>query len=177
MELESTWRQGIPLAAAMGIEVVSFADDELVVRAALAPNVNVHGTAFAGSLYSICALAAWGAIWLQLRTRGLDGLIVLSEAHIDYLRPVEQTIICRCRFDTAAQAPNIEQLQATGNGLFPLVSLVEYGGRRAARFEGEYAVKLRAEATARPEPASLTEPASAEPTSAVQPSSAEPAAQ
>ena len=29
----------------MGIEIAAFADDELVVRAALEPNINLHGTA------------------------------------------------------------------------------------------------------------------------------------
>ena len=149
-ELESAWRQGIPLAAAMGIEIVGYADDELVLRAALAPNINVHGTAFAGSLYAICALAGWGAIWLPLRARGRDPHIVLSEAQIDYGRAVEETIVCRCRFDPETQAPNLAQLETTGSGLFPLTATIESGGRRAVRFEGEYAVKPRAEPAAAP---------------------------
>jgi thioesterase domain-containing protein len=143
-ELESAWRQGIPLVAAMGVEIVSHADDELVLRASLAPNINVHGTGFAGSLYSICTLACWGAIWLALRARGHDAHIVLSEAQIDYRRGVEEAIVCRCRFDREAQAPDLAQLETTGSGLFPVTATIESGGRRAVRFEGEYAVKLRA---------------------------------
>jgi thioesterase domain-containing protein len=154
-ELESAWRRGIPLVTAIGLEIASYADDELVLRAALAPNINVHGTAFAGSLYSICALAGWGAIWLPLRARGREPHIVLSEAQIDYSRAVEEAIVCRCRFDPDTQAPNLAQLEKTGSGLFPLAATIESGGRRAVRFEGEYAVKLPAEATADvPPPAS-----------------------
>ena len=144
-ELESAWRRGIPLAAAMGIEIASYADDELVLRAALAPNINVHGTAFAGSLYAVCALAGWGSIWLPLRARGRDPHIVLSEAQIDYARAVEEAIVCRCRFNRDAQAPNLAQLETTGSGLFPLTATIESGGRRAVRFEGDYAVKVRVE--------------------------------
>lgn len=149
-ELESAWRQGIPLVAAMGVEIVSYADDELVLRAALAPNINVHGTAFAGSLYSICTLAGWGSIWLQLRARGTDAHIVLSEAQIDYRRAVDEAIVCRCRFDSDTQAPDLAQLDKTGSGLFPLTVTIESGGRRAVRFEGEYAVKLRVEPSSAP---------------------------
>jgi thioesterase domain-containing protein len=143
-ELESAWRQGIPLVAAMGVEIAGYADDELVLRAPLAPNLNVHGTGFAGSLYSICTLACWGALWLQLRARNRDAHVVLSEGQIDYRRAVEESIVCRCRFDLEAQAPNLAQLEATGSGLFRLTAAIDSGGRGAVRFEGEYAVKLRA---------------------------------
>ena len=141
-ELQAILRTEIPIAAAMGIEIVSFADDELVVRAALAPNVNLHGTAFAGSLYSLCALAGWGMTWLQLRARDLDGNIVLAEGRIAYRKAVSEDLVCRCRFDAEDQLANLEQLQKTGSSLFPLTCSVDVQGRRGVRFEGEYAVKL-----------------------------------
>ncbi|HLF12915.1 MAG TPA: YiiD C-terminal domain-containing protein, partial [Gammaproteobacteria bacterium] len=87
-ELHSTWHEEIPLAAAMGIEVVSFARDELVVRAPLAPNTNVHGTAFAGSLFSICVLTCWGRVWLALRQQGLAARIVVADSQIKYRKAV-----------------------------------------------------------------------------------------
>jgi thioesterase domain-containing protein len=132
-ELQSIWRREIPLAVAMAIE--------LTVRAALAPNTNVHGTAFAGSLYSICALAGWGALWLQFRARNIAADIVLAEGHIRYRKAVAEQIVCRCRFDPDLQIPNLEQLVRTGSGLFPLTCTVIADTRRAVRFEGEYAVK------------------------------------
>ncbi|HEY7673376.1 MAG TPA: YiiD C-terminal domain-containing protein [Gammaproteobacteria bacterium] len=149
-ELESAWRQGIPLVAAMGVEIAGYSEGELVLRAPLAPNINVHGTGFAGSLYAICTLAGWGALWLQMRARGRDAHIVLSESQIDYRRAVEESIVCRCRFDADTQAPNLAQLERTGSGLFPLTATIDSGGRGAVRFEGEYAVKLRVEPSAAP---------------------------
>jgi thioesterase domain-containing protein len=149
-ELESTWHRDIPLAAALGVEVASYTDDELVVRAALAPNVNMHGTAFAGSLYSICALTGWGMIWLKLRDRALAGHIVLAEARIRYRRAVDESIVCRCRFDAALAQQSFEQLETTGRGFFPLACVIDADGRLAVRFDGEYAVKEaeRADASA-----------------------------
>lgn len=140
-ELASIWHREIPLSAAMGLEIADYAGDELVVRAPLAPNVNLHGTVFAGSLYSVCALTGWGAIWLMLRPRGLDAHIVLADGRIRYRRAVAEDIVCRCRFDSAAQAVNLEQLERTGAAPFPLVCTVEAGGRRAVSFDGAYAVK------------------------------------
>ena len=141
-DLAAIWRRTIPLAAAMGVEIEAFDADELVVRAALAPNVNLHGTAFAGSLYSICALTGWGLLWLELRARGLDPGIVLAKASIGYRRAVAEAITCRCHFDAAAQAPQVERLLDTGRSSFVLECAVAAGGRRAVRFDGEYAVKL-----------------------------------
>ena len=54
----------MPPAEALGIEVEALdaASGALSLRAPLAGNTNVHGTAFAGSLYSIAALCAWCGI-------------------------------------------------------------------------------------------------------------------
>jgi thioesterase domain-containing protein len=141
-ELQSIWREQIPLTTAIGVAIERYTNDELVLRAALAPNLNLHGTAFGGSLYSVCALAGWGMTWLQLRGRNLDGRIVLAEGRITYRRAVAEDIVCRCRFDPAEQLANLEQLAKTGSGLFPLLCGVDAGGRRAVRFEGEYSVRI-----------------------------------
>lgn len=140
-ELESLWHRTIPISAQMGVEILGFEGEELTLKSALAPNINVHGTAFGGSLFAISALAGWGAIWLALRTRALEARIVLSDGRIEYRRPIAEDIVCRCRFDPTLQAPNLEQLRRTGSGLFPLAATINASGRRAVRFEGEYAVR------------------------------------
>ena len=78
------------------------AANRLEIRAALAPNVNVHGTAFAGSLYAIAALCGWGSTWLALRSRALGAHIVIADGHIKYARPVAETIVATCLFDPVA---------------------------------------------------------------------------
>ena len=60
-ELQTLWHRDIPPAAAMAIEVAGYDGRTLSVRAPLAANRNVHGTAFAGSLFSACVLTGWGA--------------------------------------------------------------------------------------------------------------------
>jgi len=140
-ELQSTWHEGIPISAAMGIEIARFADDELVVKAALAPNINVHGTAFAGSLYAICALTGWGMTWLKLRSAGLAGRIVIAEGQIRYRRAVAEDIVCTCRFDPSEHAAILAGVRDSGSGTLPLVCTITTGGREAVRFEGVYAVR------------------------------------
>ncbi len=143
VELQSTWHAGIPVAAAMGVEVAGFADDELVVRAGLDPNINVHGTAFAGSLYSIAALAGWGLAWLKLRDAGFDGQIVLAEGHIQYLTAVAEDVVCRCRFDPELHGPKLAALARSSRTTLRLHCEIDAGGGPAVRFEGLYAIRKR----------------------------------
>jgi thioesterase domain-containing protein len=148
-ELQSTWLREIPLAAAMAIEVASCARDELVVRAPLAPNRNVHGTAFAGSLFSLCVLTGWGATWLALRQRGLGGAIVVAESRIRYRRAVSGDIVCGCRPDLAVVERSLAGLAATGRASLPLVCTIDQDDKRAVTFEGEYVVHSKKEPHAR----------------------------
>jgi thioesterase domain-containing protein len=140
-ELRRTWHTGIPISAAMDVRPVAYDDGTLAIQAALEPNINVHGTAFAGSLYAICALACWGAIWLQLRQRGLTGSILLAQAHISYTRPVAETLHCQCRFDPVAQQAQLLRLTESGKSRFVLESEILVQGQSAVRFEGRFAVR------------------------------------
>lgn len=141
-ELQRAWREGIPVAAAMGVEVASFDGDELVVRAPLAPNINVHGTAFAGSLFSVCVLTCWGAAWLIAKQRGLEGDIVAKSSRIEYRRPVAEPILCRCRFDSDAAA-RLGARDGEHTVTVPLRSAIEARGATAVRFEGAFSVRVR----------------------------------
>jgi thioesterase domain-containing protein len=141
-ELERTWHDEIPISKAMGIRVSEFADDRLVVRAQLAPNINVHGTAFAGSLYAIAALCGWGMTWLQLKVRAIDGSIVIADGRIKYDRPVKSEIVASCRFSADEHAEALGRLTADGKTRFPLECVIEANGDVAARFGGDYAVRI-----------------------------------
>jgi thioesterase domain-containing protein len=142
-QLQQIWHSEIPISAAMGIEVVEFANDRLLVRAPLAPNVNVHGTAFAGSLYAVAALCGWGMTWLQLRRRDVDASIVIADGHIHYAAPVNATIEAACEFTGASLDAAMARLISSGKTRFALECSIRCSGVEAARFSGDYAVRLR----------------------------------
>lgn len=143
VELASTWREEIPLAAAMQIEVASFAAGELIVRAPLAPNTNVHGTAFAGSLFSTCVLAGWGRVWLAARNLGLEARIVVADSRIEYRKGVTGEIVCRCAFDERARSAELDALATSGRAAFALVCTVDGADAPAVTFAGKYVVVLK----------------------------------
>ena len=140
-DLQAIWYQQIPLSKAMDMRVADFADNTLTCCASLAPNVNVHGTAFAGSLYAVQALTGWGMMHLQLQLHELDASIVIANGQIDYAKPVAEEIVVSCSF--AGQEAAMDNLQKSGKGRFQLTSKVQLSdGSSAGSFSGLYAVRL-----------------------------------
>ena len=140
-ELQTIWHQQIPLSQAMQMQIADFDGQVLTTEASLAPNVNVHGTAFAGSLYAIQALTGWGMMHLQLKLNALNASIVIASGQINYAKPVAQDIYVRCSF--GEHAAEMTKLKATGKGRFPLTCQVLLAdGHPAGEFSGDYAVRL-----------------------------------
>jgi len=95
-ELKQTWHQTIPVSAFMQVSPLGYSDNRLIVTAPLPPNINLHQTMFAGSIYTLATLTGWGMLWLQQRLAGINGDIVLADGHIRYLAPITDTPIAKC---------------------------------------------------------------------------------
>lgn len=86
--LQKTWYNTIPISEQMGIRLHKYTGHTLETRASLNKNINLHGTMFAGSIFSLATLTGWGMIHLQLREKGLEGDIVLGDGDIHYHKPI-----------------------------------------------------------------------------------------
>ena len=142
-ELTATWHREIPIVAAMGVTVERYDGRSLTVRAPLQPNRNVHGTTFAGSLYSACVLTGWGAVWLALRERGLTGVIYAAESTVQYRKAVERDFVCRCTPDAEALTAGLDELEASGRASFALLCTIDNEDKRAVTFNGKYVVHAK----------------------------------
>lgn len=87
-ELQNTWHDQIPITEHMGIKLHQYTMRTIETRASLIKNINLHGTMFAGSVYSLATLTGWGMLFLQLKQKGLEGEIVLGDASIRYHKPL-----------------------------------------------------------------------------------------
>ncbi|MBY6108306.1 thioesterase domain-containing protein [Ferrimonas balearica] len=131
-QLTALWHSTIPIAAQMGIRATDFDGDTLTTEADFAANQNLHGTMFAGSIYSHATLTGWGRVWLALQAQGLAGDIVLAEGQIHYRKPVTEAPQCRC----TAQAVDLSALREGRNARVSLTVTLD----QAARFEGRFVV-------------------------------------
>lgn len=98
--LQKTWRETIPITEQMGIKLYQYTGRTLEARASLNKNINVHGTMFAGSIFSLATLTGWGMIFLQLKEKELEGEIVLGDGNIHYHKPITMQPKAVCNIET-----------------------------------------------------------------------------
>lgn len=105
-ELERHLLATIPLARAMSLHIVDYADGELRMRAPLAPNVNDKGCAFGGSLASLMTLAGWSAAYLRLGAAATDSEIYVQDSELRYLAPIwdDIEVVARLQADDGGAA-------------------------------------------------------------------------
>ncbi|MCB1866483.1 MAG: YiiD C-terminal domain-containing protein [Chromatiales bacterium] len=111
--LEQRILEGIPLATAMNFRVMELDDTSITVCGGGNQNINVHGTAFAGSLYAVCTLAAWGLVTARLPE---GASVVMQEGAIRYRRPVIGDIVARCELDAQTLDSFVDTVARTGRG-------------------------------------------------------------
>ncbi|SIQ67019.1 thioesterase domain-containing protein, putative [Shewanella morhuae] len=125
-QLGQTWHSTIPASAFMQITPLSYCEGEFQATAPIEPNINLHQTMFAGSIYTLMTLTGWGAVWLNQRLAGVTGDIVLADAHIRYLAPVTCNPVAKVQWPEVDLCPlergrriklKLEVLLYCGNGL------------------------------------------------------------
>ena len=128
----------------MQMHVEQFDGLALTSRTPLAPNTNIHGTAFAGSLYAIEALTAWGLLYLLLKIANMDLAIVHASGQIDFAKPIHGDIVARSAIATEGDVEEIitthlrEPFAAKGRVKLNLTTEVITNGEVASRFSGVY---------------------------------------
>jgi thioesterase domain-containing protein len=137
-QLSLTWQQTIPLSQYMQLDITSFDGNALCCQAPLAPNINLHQTMFAGSIYSLATLTGWGMLYLQLQAYGLTGDQVLADASIKYLRPVSAEPMARCVLQHCVG--DLQGLKDAKKVVQQINVDIFSADQLAAQFTGRYAV-------------------------------------
>lgn len=132
-DLQARIKRSIPLSAAMGYRITALDATAITVEAPLAPNINIHGTGFAGSLYALGILTAWGLCAHLIARAGLQADLVVAEAAIRYRKPVCDDIVCHCAVNESAAQAFTNALASAGRARISL--RVEIGEGPAALIE------------------------------------------
>ena len=119
-ELENRIRETIPLSDAMQFHIESLSTEAIAVSAPLPPNVNIHGTGFAGSIYSVAVLTGWALCTHILEVAGADADLVVARAEIRYRAPVTSALECKTLAPDAARESFLGDLASTGKGVMNL---------------------------------------------------------
>ena len=134
--LQQKIRASIPLSEAMQFTIESLDSEAIRVSAPLEPNINIHGTGFAGSIYSVAVLTGWALCTHILEDAGIDAELVVAKAEIRYRGPVTGTLQCATATDTAARDAFLRNARSQGKAVLELE--VEVGGERQAVLRATY---------------------------------------
>ena len=115
-DLEQIILQSIPLSNSLGFKLRNLTQDSIIVDAPLEPNLNIHGTAFAGSIYSIGVLTAWGLTTHIISQAGIVADLVIAKASIRYRKPVIDSIQCACSISQSQRKRFLTSLQNANHG-------------------------------------------------------------
>lgn len=132
---------GIPLAGALKMRITALDDYGVEISAPLDGNYNVHGTGFAGSLYSCASLAAWSLTTHLIERNAIDADVVMSRAEIRYKHPVTGDIHCRCDCEPGSAESFLQHLKERGRARLTLV--VDIGEQAEANLTASMVASLK----------------------------------
>ncbi len=78
-EFQQLLHKEIPLTQDMGLEIISFDDEKLQVKAPLINNINDKGSVFGGSSSALMIISAWSLIKLSCNKHNIDADIVIHK--------------------------------------------------------------------------------------------------
>ena len=141
--LHETLHREMPICVAMDIRPTAWDAGRLSMRMPLEPNRNHQYSAFAGSLNALCTTAGWGAVFLLLRSEGLEGNIVIRRGEIRYLRPVRSPQIVAQTLPVAADAEGFffELLRSKGRSKIDVSAEIADAEGVLVRFTGAYVIQ------------------------------------
>ena len=77
-----------PIAKHLGVNIHNIEENSVYVKALLKNNINIHGTVFGGSLYSVGVLTGWILVKYLLDKNNITGNIFIKNANIEYKKPI-----------------------------------------------------------------------------------------
>ena len=93
----------------------------------------------------MCVLTGWGAAWLALEQRGIEGVIVVSDSRIQYRKAVTGDLAAVAARTSSSSSNGWRSLAQSGRASLPLACTIDQDGKRAVSFDGEYVVHLKKE--------------------------------
>tara|TARA_A100001015_G_C14938998_1_gene691744 strand:+ start:1135 stop:1467 length:333 start_codon:yes stop_codon:yes gene_type:complete len=95
MDLKSQYKakllSAIPVVSAMEVDIINIGIRELTLTAPLNTNINYEGTAFGGSLNTLCILSGYLLVHHIMHSEKIEiNSLVIQDSQIKYLGPVNQ---------------------------------------------------------------------------------------
>lgn len=90
----------IPVSKAIGWQIQTLNPFEILARIAIEPNINIHGTVFAGSIYASAMATGWTLCQCWQEENGFNAELVAAEANIKYFAPIPGDFQCQAKISS-----------------------------------------------------------------------------
>jgi len=143
---EAECRADIPLLDAMQLSFTGYEDLSLWMEAPLAPNINNKGTAFGGSIASICLFGGWAVSTLGFIDAGIDNTeIVVHTSRMTFEKPARGLLKVRAFVRPGDFRACLDRLSAgdTQRIRFDVHVELFHDEHRCATMQGVYVVWLK----------------------------------
>ena len=138
-EFERYIHEQIPLANAIGVTVLSVAEDAVALQAPLAPNINHRQTVFGGSASALAILAGWALLHVRLRSAGIADRLVIQRNTMEYQHPIHGQFTARSMLAHPDRwKPFLAMLARKGKARISVLAMLEHMDRVAGKFSGEF---------------------------------------
>jgi thioesterase domain-containing protein len=141
-KLQRRIREFIPLSEAMQFSIEELSPQAIRVVAPLEPNINIHGTGFAGSIYSLAILTGWALCAHILEQAAVDAELVVAKAQIRYRAPVTGELRCSATAAAERREAFLRGARESGKGVLALD--IEVGDDRQAVLDATFCAIRRA---------------------------------
>lgn len=145
-QFEEECRAEIPLLDAMQLSFVDYGDLALTMEAPLAPNINNKGTAFGGSIASICLFGGWAVATLAFSENDIHNTeIVVFKNEMTFERPARGLLEVRAYLEPDDFDACLARLEEGDPGRIRFDVHVElfHDDERCATMQGLYVVWLK----------------------------------
>lgn len=143
---ETECRREIPLLDAMQLSFVSYENLTLTMEAPLAPNINNKGTAFGGSIASICLFGGWALATLAFTDNDIHHTeIVVYKSEMTFERPARGHLVVKAYIEPDDFAACLARLRQEDPGRVRLNIRLElfHDEQRCATMDGLYVIWLK----------------------------------
>ena len=137
--LQNLMREQIPLCDFMQITIAELHADSIQVHAPIAPNRNLHGSAFAGSLSALTAVTGWALVTHNGQSRFGEVSVVVKKAEVEYLKPVtDEQIVIEAALEKEDLSGFFERIELKGRGSIEVQVKIQSAGETAVKLTGRY---------------------------------------
>ncbi|MAZ48427.1 MAG: thioesterase [Halobacteriovoraceae bacterium] len=132
MDLKSEYKSkllsAIPVVSAMEVDITEIGLRELTLTAPLNTNINYEGTAFGGSLNTLCILSGYLLVHHTMHSEQMHiDSLVIQDSQIKYQGPVNDNFYATARVEQADRDKFLTMLKRKGTGRIKIYSSVKTG--------------------------------------------------